>query len=332
VRDLRAHTTTLVSRSSARPGPRPTDISYFACISADGRFVAFSSGRPFGERFNVYVRDLRRHTTKAINVGARYHSAFPSSISAHGRFVAVGAYDRNLVDHVIVSDLRNHTTTLISPGRHRSYAGSLSADGRLVVFSVETYNRGTDTFDRGVFLNDLRTHTTAPISPGSQAALSADGHSVVFDAEPQVLIPDGPGGPSQVWVRDRRSATTVLASRATGPDGVAGNAESDPPFSSPSISADGRRVTFVSTSTNLTPSATESVDDVFVRDVASQTTTLISRASGDDGAKGNHRSLRPAISADGRFVAFDSGASNLTADDPGKQADVFVRELQTEGS
>src|SRR5262249_62350204 len=96
----------------------------------------------------------------------------------------------------------------------------------------------------------------------------------------------------------------------------------------PAISADGRFVAFVSSATNLDPADGDTAPDVFARDLQANTTTLVSRAAGVSGAKGNADSGSPAISADGRFVAFDSFATNLDSADGDTAADVFARDLQ----
>src|SRR5262249_47419404 len=97
----------------------------------------------------------------------------------------------------------------------------------------------------------------------------------------------------------------------------------------PAISGDGRVVAFDSFASNLDPADGDPVGDVFVRNPQTNTTTLVSRAGGADGAKGNVQSLDPAISADGRFVAFTSRASNLDPADGDTTGDVYVRDLQT---
>src|SRR5262249_10887083 len=116
-----------------------------------------------------------------------------------------------------------------------------------------------------------------------------------------------------------------LVSRATG---IAGAKENGTSFH-PSISADGRFVAFVSSASNLDPADGDTTADVFVRDLQTDTTTLVSRASGAAGAKGNSDSNSPSISADGRFVAFVSFATNLDPRDGDLGGDVFVRDLQT---
>lgn len=101
-----------------------------------------------------------------------------------------------------------------------------------------------------------------------------------------------------------------------------------PARSSPAISADGRFVAFDSTSPNLHPDDSDTATDVFVQDRQMDTTTLVSRASRPAGATGNGSSVRPSMSADGRLVAFESGATNLHPDDRDAYSDVFVRDVQ----
>jgi RTX calcium-binding nonapeptide repeat (4 copies) len=114
-----------------------------------------------------------------------------------------------------------------------------------------------------------------------------------------------------------------LVSRAGGASGAKGNGDS----SVPALSADGRLVAFQSGASNLHPDDGDFTQDVFVRDLQAGTTTLVSRAAGAAGGKGNSFSFEAAVSADGRFVAFSSLASNLHPDDGDNTQDVFRREV-----
>src|SRR5262249_29375432 len=127
-----------------------------------------------------------------------------------------------------------------------------------------------------------------------------------------------------VFVRDLQAGTTTLVSRAGG----AGGAKADRESVSPAISADGRFVAFDSVATNLDPGDADTAGDTFVRDLQAKTTTLVSRAGGAAGAKADAESGSPAISADGRFVAFNSVATNLDPADGDIATDIFVRDLQ----
>jgi Tol biopolymer transport system component len=222
----------------------------------------------------------------------------------------------------------------------RGYAPVISADGRFVA-----YGDGS-----AVLVRDLRAGTTVVASraSGSDGAvgdqrfggyyppppsISADGRFVAFASAAQNLVSDD-GSQADVFVRDLLTDTTIFASRASGIDGAPANGWSG----SPSISADGRFVAFSSSATNLDPADAEGEpppsvgiegSDVFVRDLLTGTTMLVSRASGPAGAHGNGPSIWPSISADGRFVAFQSDATNLHAGDADRWSDIYVRDLQT---
>ena len=114
----------------------------------------------------------------------------------------------------------------------------------------------------------------------------------------------------------------ILISRATGPTGAPGDLFS----STPSISANGDRVAFTSSATNLSPEDTPGAS-IFVREAGSNVTTLASRVSGAGGAAADDDSEDPAISGDGRYVAFGSDADNLSTEDDNGVGNIFVRDL-----
>src|SRR5262249_54760757 len=219
-----------------------------------------------------------------------------------------------------------------------SFHSWISADGRFVAFDSDATNLDPADGDaiRDVFARNVQSNTTTLVSRATGAAgakgnalsvdasVSADGQFVAFDSRASNLDPADPDGNTDVFVRDVQANTTRLVSRASGASGAKGNSLS---FSD-AISADGRFVAFESTASNLTPDDGDRINDVFVRDLQANTTTLVSRATGLEGAKGNDQSGTPAISADGRFVAFTSFASNLDPTDRDGNQDVFVRDLQ----
>lgn len=146
---------------------------------------------------------------------------------------------------------------------------------------------------------------------------SADGHFVVFESSATNLVTDATST-SQIYLRDTITNVTTLVSKQRG---TIGNGNS----SEPSISADGRYVAFVSSSTNLAP-GTSGANQIFVWD---RITAALVLASATDGGStpGDSYSIEPEISADGTTVAFASRASNLTAEATiGLQ--VFVRNLR----
>jgi Tol biopolymer transport system component len=163
----------------------------------------------------------------------------------------------------------------------------------------------------------------APFTPSSRGSggpvLSADGRHVAFDASADL---DGSGSAiGGIFVRDRK--TRVVVRVAVGFDGSPANGTAH----GASLSADGRVVAFYSGATNLVPDDTNGVNDVFVRDLDTGTTTRVS--VGAAGVQGNALSQMPAISADGRYVAFASRASNLVAGDTNQTTDAFVHDRTT---
>ena len=221
-------------------------------------------------------------------------------------------------------------------GNDESFYSSISADGRCVAFTSDAANLvpGDTNGHADVFVRDRMLGTTERVSvstAGTQGnadslypSISADGRYVGFESEASNLVSAGTNGIRNVFLRDRRLGTTELVS--LGPAGTPGNAYS----SSPSISADGRYVSFWSNASNLVPGDTNGYPDVFVRDRRLGLTERVSLDSA--GAQGNRDSattlISPSISADGRYVAFWSNATNLVAGDTNGETDVFVRDRE----
>jgi Tol biopolymer transport system component len=356
-----ANTTILVSRTSGAAGVKGNGSSDDAAISGDGSRVAFASrasnlsGSDRDHTPDVFVRDLRSETTTLVSraggrAGPKANArASQPAISADGRFVAFVSRASNLTsddhDHrvdVFVRDLQAHTTRLVNRGNGRAgrkcrmtlgiATPAISADGRLIAFAC--LGPGGD---QQIFVRDLHRQTTALVSRAAgiagalgnsdsyAPAISADGRIVAFQSQANNLTQDmlSGEGPLDVFVRDLGAAATTLASRASGPAGATGN---NRVLLRPALSADGRLVAFTS-SAALTPDDLDDNTDVLVRDQAAAITTLVSRATGSQGAKGDRPSGAPSISGDGRFVAFGSAATNLTSDLVGGGNNVFVREL-----
>src|SRR5205823_2841891 len=158
------------------------------------------------------------------------------------------------------------------------------------------------------------------------SALSADGRFVAFDSAATDLVAGDTNGATDVFVHDRQTGMTERVSVAS--DGTQANNVS----SYPALSADGRFVAFQSDATNLVAGDTNGATDVFVHDRQTGATERVSVASGG-GTQGNRNSggffAFPALSADGRLVAFQSAATNLVADDTNGATDVFVHDLPT---
>ncbi len=153
--------------------------------------------------------------------------------------------------------------------------------------------------------------------------MSRDGRYVVFGSRATNLVPNVDDGSLQIYRRDLVAGTTALVS--VGTDGGPAHAQADQLYVM-AISGDGRYVAFTSVATNLVAGGGGDRTDVFVRDMQSGTTTLESRGRG--GKAPNGASFNAALSADGRWLAFDSDASNLVLGDDNGQTDVFLRDRQ----
>lgn len=242
------------------------------------------------------------------------------------------------------------TTEMISLNYLGDYANghsghiSVSAEGRFVAFSSTASDlvEGDTNGREDVFVFDRQTDQMALVSVASDGtqgdygsshpAISADGRYVAFESLADNLVSGDTNfwseseewGPvlhgSDIFVRDRATGTTTRVSVAS--DGTEG---SDCDSFAPSMSADGRYVAFYSSAANLVSGDTNGLEDVFVHDCATGQTSRVSLAT--DGAEPNSWCTHPAISADGRYVAFTSPSSNLVPDDTNGAMDVFVRDL-----
>jgi Tol biopolymer transport system component len=218
-------------------------------------------------------------------------------------------------------------------GNADSFYPSLSADGSTVAFASAATNLAAPepVLALNIFVRDQRGGQTVRVSDSADGGagdgdstapvVSGDGSVVAFESFADNLVSGDTNGTSDIFVRDRVSGRTSRVS--VDSDGLQGNEGS----SSPSISADGRFVAFASDATALVPGDHNRAGDVFVHDRKTGKTTRMSVAS--DGKPGNGASFSPQISADGRFVAFVSEATNLVRGDTNGAADVFVHDRGT---
>jgi hypothetical protein len=153
--------------------------------------------------------------------------------------------------------------------------------------------------------------------------ISGDGRFVAFESTAANLVTGDTNNKSDVFVRDRQSAVTTRVSVSSG--GLQGNNESY----EPQISYDGRYVVFSSLATNLITGDTNNHPDVFIHDRQSGSTSLVSASAA--GTIGNHFSNRPDVSQDGRFVVFETSASNLATGilPSGVGQQIVVKDMQT---
>ncbi|HUR72663.1 MAG TPA: hypothetical protein VMZ00_00200 [Sporichthya sp.] len=258
------------------------------------------------------------------------------AISADGRYVAFDSEanalvsgDRNGVTDVFVRDRVTGRTARVSVSTEReegdrgSYTPAISGNGRWVAFVSEATDLvpGDTNGDPDVFLHDRNKHRTVRLSlatdgrettGGSSPVISRNGRYVVYNVGTPLRSVGNDSDLAGMFVYD------VQARKRSRLPGVAGV--------DPSISADGRYVAFSSEVRDLVPGDTNRVFDCFVLD---RRTKKISRVSvGVHGAQGNGESNGAAISADGRYVAFSSSATNLIRGDTNKVDDIYVRDLR----
>ncbi|MBD2092438.1 PD40 domain-containing protein [Microcoleus sp. FACHB-1515] len=276
-----------------------------------------------------------------------------TQISANGRYVLFDALASNLVEgdtnnrrDLFVHDRETEKTERVSIAtggiqtNDNSYRASISADGRYIAFESFASNlvSGDTNQSIDVFVHDRQTKETTRVSAGAgrvqgnswsdDPAISADGRYVVFSSASNNFVSDDTNNSSDIFVYDRLTGLTERVSIAT--NGIQANNSS---FGA-SISADGRYIAFTSSATNLVEGDTNSLADLFVHDRQTKQTTRVSIAS--DGSQRNRPAffsfteLRSVISADGRYVAFESDSSNLV---PGDRiwgsSDIFVHDRQT---
>ena len=271
------------------------------------------------------------------------------SVTGNGRYVAFattadltpGATSQHMFK-VYVKDTWSGTTVDAATDMYGNKANgdssnpSISADGHYVAFSSSASNLvSNDTNSSSdIFKKDLQTGEITRVSTdssGNQAgssfspSISADGHYVAFTTI-SVLVPGDSNGKDDVYVKDTQTGSVTEASTdSSSNQSIGGNMTGFP-----SISADGRYVAFHSDATNLVPGDTNGSWDIFIKDTQAGTTVRASTDSSGNQQTGNSSGFLfpPSISADGRYVVFNSDANNLV---PGDTIwyDVFVKDLQT---
>lgn len=267
-------------------------MSYIGDISADGRFVAFDS-----EATNlvlddtngvgdVFLRDLQLGTTVRVSVTATGEQANSGgggpSVSADGRFVAFESGSTNFVE------------------------GDMNGFGDIYVKDMAT---GT------VARASLTSTGGEPNNESMTVSISGDGRYVVFDSDADNLVPNDTNGVGDLFVRDMQLGTTTgvtVSGNAGGLDG--------------SISLDGRFVVFNSRSTNFVPDDTNEVMDVFVYSI--QTGQIVRASLNSSGVQGDHSSIEPSISGDGRYVTFSTSSNDFTTIETYGYSHLYVRDMQ----
>jgi Tol biopolymer transport system component len=293
VHDRLTGETSIISRGP--DGTAGGEYAYADSISADGRYITFSS-----RAHNLVQDDTNRE------------------------------WDVFLYDQLTGETTRVSVASDGRQGNGGSLGSAISANGQVVVFNSwatnivgPDQNRRTD-----VFLRDLETGHTSLASraldgtPGNddsdEVTISSDGNHVGFTSTSTNLVGGDTNGARDVFVQDWLASEMARVSVAT--DGAQANGDS----SGPSLSADGRYVVFVSAATNLVTADTNGEPDVFIHDRLTGATARVSVAS--DGKQADRGSGWGSLSGDGQFVAFYSDATNLVAADTNALGDAFVHD------
>jgi Tol biopolymer transport system component len=321
------------------PAKRKPHSAYNSVLAAGGSAVAFETAEstyPLAKRvgqMSVLLRDLGSGRVEKISHfdrrGKPTRTAFNATISADGRYVGYEAADNATASRpsgngLYVFDRTTHTEKLVAEHGERgaAFLPRLSGDGTQIAATEAdepdgrtlVYLHPTAGGERVLVSRAAGTGGAAANSDAYEPAVSADGTVVAFTSRATNL---GRGGNrSRVWVRDLRSGTTTMASRAAPGDA-----------SQSAVSADGRWVAFVARLRFHSSSIKGLRSRIYLFDRETGRTVLVSRRSGADGMAADGYASEPAISADGRRVVFASTAGNLGPSKPRGLTGVFVRDL-----
>ncbi|MCU0497859.1 MAG: hypothetical protein MUF87_10950 [Anaerolineae bacterium] len=346
--------------SISASGEQGNNRSYESSISADGRYVAFVSSATnlvpddTNQVSDIFVRDRLEQTTIRVSVNTAGEQAdlmsYMPRISADGQWVVFWSQATNLApgrvtlptDHIYLHHLITRETALISVGmdgqaaNSGSYYPSLSDDGRWITFTSGATNLSPTPLilgqAYGIFLYDRQTQAITYISGGTTringdstyAMISGDGDTVVFTG---LFWQEGQanGTHDQVslhlFTYQRDSGQTRYISPISY--GTPAIPQSDRPF----ISRNGCCIVFTSRINTLVTGDRNDTWDVFVYDQQTDGIEMVSLSSSGQAANGS--SSHHDISADGRFIAFESNANNLVSEDRNGVSDIFVHDRET---
>jgi Tol biopolymer transport system component len=351
VHDRQAHTTQLItwaedgSPANASSGPQS--------ISSDGRWVVFVSiasnlvAGDAGNQSDVFVHDRQTGRTTLVSMAPDGTSgngmSTEASISADGRWIVftstaddlvpeIDEYsgeniaDTNGMADIFVYDRLGESIRRVSlssdgeQGNNNSNLPSISADGRWVVFWSLADNLVPGA-GRGIYLYDRSDGITRFIADGFAPTISPGGRWIGFLSSSSDLAP---GGVIYALLYDRQTdEITVIGGYAEEIHGRASNVVN--------FSMDGEWLAFssvfISPDSPLEGNSSEWGQQVFLRDQETGSFTLLSAAP--NGLAGNSSSASPSLSADGRWIAFQSFADNLVSDDTNGYMDVFVYDRET---
>ncbi|RLD04087.1 MAG: hypothetical protein DRI32_06335, partial [Chloroflexi bacterium] len=338
-------------------GTQGNSTSLWPSISGDGRYIVFRSlatnlvANDMNGRPDIFLHDSLSGSTKRISIASdgtegNAASAAPS-ISSDGCIVAFHSLASTLVavdanggmDDVFVYDCNDDSITLVSvsslgvQGNNNSTFPSVSSDGRYIAYRSYASNlvAGDTNATADIFVYDRLTQMTTLASVASDGTQgnapseypSISGGScyvVAFRSTASTLVPNDTNGAIDIFTHDCNGNTTRISVDSSGAQATGYSYE-------PSISDDGRYVAFHSYASDLVTGDTNAQSDIFVRDLQNNLTERVSVDS--SGVQGGGSSFYASISGDGRYIAFQSDATNLVIGDGNLAGDVFVHDRQS---
>jgi Tol biopolymer transport system component len=325
--------------------------SFNPVISADGRFIAFSSlasnlvAGDNNEVADIFVYDRESAVIERVSQGLNGQEGNGASrtpaISGDGRYVVFRSLAANLVagdtndkSDIFLYDRQSGAVERVSvsstgeQANGDSQSPAISANGRFIAYSSLASNlvaADTNNFE-DLFIYDRDSAVTQRVTAAGQqgnnhsygASLSADGRYLAFLSHADNLVADDSNNKSDVFIYDWQ--TTAVQRLSVDSGGQQANNNSGNPV----ISANGRVVAFPSFATNLAPDTVFGYMGIYIHDRQNGRTERVSYAR--DGQEGNGASVNPTLSADGRYVVFDSVASNLVFNDTNNRVDIFLRD------
>lgn len=246
------------------------------------------------------------------------------------------ADDTNGYRDIFIVDRNSYSTALISLDKDGELANddslqpSITSDGRYVLYHSKATDL-VDDFDSSasvinIFLYDRSSKTTtqitldtdgnAPNGDSTNGSISSDGKYIVFQSAASDLVAEDTNSATDIFLYKVSDKTITRISL----DSDGNNADDDSSY--PCISSDGAYVAYQSLASDIFSGDTNEKSDVFLYDTSAKTTTRISNDAQGNNADGD--SLRPAISADGKKIVFDSDATDLVSGDTNNNRDVFL--------
>jgi Raf kinase inhibitor-like YbhB/YbcL family protein len=268
-------------------------------------------------------------------------------ISADARYLLFQSAASNLVagdtngaTDIFLQDRNTSTTTRVNLANSGStaadlgsYAPAMTGDGRYIVFESDATNLVAAASGglRHVYRRDRTTSSTIRVSTSGggvagnsnnlSPVISSDGNLIAFSSTATNLAPSDSNVGSDIFLRNVTANTlSHISVSRTG-----GNADGE--STEPHLSADGNLVVFESLATNLVSGDSNGASDIFLYNSASQNTSRISTSSSN--VAGNGHSFSPRLSSGGRYVVFESEASNLVVGDTNNLADIFLKDRTT---